>query len=118
LRPGEGGGFPWTTFWVNVTGCFLIGVLMVLVTEVRTPHRLVRPFLGTGVLGGFTTFSTYAVDIERLLDAGRPRTAFAYLAATLLAALAVVWAAVALTRACARRVRPGTVAAAGDGDRP
>jgi fluoride exporter len=113
--PGEEGGFPWTTFWVNVTGCFVIGVLMVLVTEVWTPHRLVRPFFGTGVLGGFTTFSTYAVDLQRLLDAGRPRTALAYLAATLVAALAAVWLAATLTRVCAGRAGRGAVAAAKGG---
>ncbi|MFJ2260799.1 fluoride efflux transporter CrcB [Streptomyces sp. NPDC087844] len=98
LWPARTGGFPWTTFWVNVVGCFVIGVFMVLVTEVWAPHRLLRPFFGTGVLGGFTTFSTYAVDIQRLMDEGHPRTALAYLAATLLAALAAVWTAVALTR--------------------
>jgi CrcB protein len=76
----------------------VIGVFMVLVTEARTVHRLVRPFFGTGVLGGYTTFSTYAVDIQRLLDDGRPATAFAYLAATLLAAVAAVWLAVTAAR--------------------
>jgi CrcB protein len=61
-------------------------------------HRLVRPFFGTGVLGGFTTFSTYAVDIQKLVDAGHLRTGLAYLAATLLAALAAVWLAVTAAR--------------------
>lgn len=96
--PTPTGGFPWTTFWVNAAGCAVIGVFLVLITEVLTVHRLVRPFFGTGVLGGFTTFSTYAVDIQRLLDAGRPGTAFAYLAATLCAALGAVWAAATTTR--------------------
>lgn len=73
LWPVETGGFPWTTFWVNVVGCAVIGVFMVVITDVWAAHRLVRPFFGTGVLGGFTTFSTYAVDIQRLLDGGVPR---------------------------------------------
>jgi protein CrcB len=60
-RPGQ---FPWTTFAANLLGCLLIGVLTVLITEVFSARRLVRPFLGVGVLGGFTTFSTYAVDIR------------------------------------------------------
>ncbi|KPI20427.1 CrcB-like protein [Actinobacteria bacterium OK074] len=98
LWPAEAGGFPWTTFWVNVTGCAVIGVLMVVITDVRSAHRLVRPFFGTGVLGGFTTFSTYAVDVQKLVDAGHPRTALAYLAATLLAALAAVTLAVTAAR--------------------
>ncbi|WP_442806993.1 MULTISPECIES: fluoride efflux transporter CrcB [unclassified Streptomyces] len=92
------GGFPWTTLLVNVVGCAVIGVFMAVVSEVRSVHRLVRPFFGTGVLGGFTTFSTYAVDIERLVDAGRARAGVAYLGLTLLAALAAVWSAVWLTR--------------------
>jgi CrcB protein len=94
LWPTHMDGFPWTTFWVNVVGCAVIGVFMVVITDVWAAHRLVRPFFGTGVLGGFTTFSTYAVDIQKLVAAGHPRTGLAYLAATLLAALAAVWLAV------------------------
>lgn len=98
LWPMQTGGFPWTTFWVNVVGCAVIGVFMVVITDGWAAHRLVRPFFGTGVLGGFTTFSTYTVDIERLVDAGRPGTGLAYLAATLVAALASVGLAVAAAR--------------------
>ncbi|WP_431999632.1 fluoride efflux transporter CrcB [Streptomyces sioyaensis] len=99
LWPTAAGTFPWTTLTVNAVGCALMGVLMVVITEVRSAHRLVRPFVGTGILGGFTTFSTYTVDIQRLVDARRPALAVAYLAGTLLLALAAVWAAVAGTRA-------------------
>ncbi|MFE0376522.1 fluoride efflux transporter CrcB [Streptomyces inhibens] len=98
LWPTAAGAFPWTTLVVNVTGCAIIGIFMVVITDVWAAHRLVRPFFGTGVLGGFTTFSTYAVDIQRLADGGNARTALAYLALTLLAALASVWAAAHLTR--------------------
>ncbi|MEE1813287.1 MULTISPECIES: fluoride efflux transporter CrcB [Streptomyces] len=98
IWPTAPGGFPWTTLIVNVVGCAVIGVFMVVISEVWTAHRLVRPFFGTGVLGGFTTFSTYAVDIERLVDAGRARTGLAYLGLTLCAALAAVWSAVWATR--------------------
>ncbi|MDX2551108.1 MULTISPECIES: fluoride efflux transporter CrcB [Streptomyces] len=98
LWPTGPAGFPWTTFWVNVVGCFVIGLFMIVITEGRPVHRLVRPFFGTGVLGGFTTFSTYAVDIQRLMEEGRPGTALAYLGATLLAALGAVWLAAATAR--------------------
>lgn len=94
-RPGE---FPWGTFVINTLGCVLIGVLMVLITEVRTAHRLVRPFLGVGVLGGFTTFSTYALEIRDLLHPGAVAMAFAYLAGTFLAAVLAVLAGVWITR--------------------
>ncbi|MCP3754828.1 CrcB family protein [Streptomyces sp. TBY4] len=99
LWPAAPGAFPWGTFWVNVAGCALIGVLMVLIGEGgRSAHPLVRPFLGVGVLGGFTTFSTYAVDLARLLDAGEAGTALAYAGLTVAGALGAVWAAAVLTR--------------------
>lgn len=96
-------GFPWATFGINVSGCALIGVLVVLVTEAFPAHPLLRPFLGTGVLGGYTTFSTYAVDTERLVAAGAPGTALAYLAGTLVAALVAAYLGVVGTRALVRR---------------
>ncbi|MER5607758.1 CrcB family protein [Micromonospora tulbaghiae] len=94
--PHQPGGFPWATFAVNVTGCLLIGVLMAVLAA-RPAHPLTRPFLGVGVLGGFTTFSAYAVDAQRLLTDGAAGTAGAYLAATVLAALAAVAAGDAVT---------------------
>jgi CrcB protein len=98
LWPTPPGGFPLATFATNVAGCLLIGVLMVLVTEVWSAHRLVRPFLGVGVLGGFTTFSTYAVEFHGLLRPGTVGPAFAYLAGTLVAALLATLAGTWLTR--------------------
>jgi CrcB protein len=95
--PHPASGFPWSTFVVNVTGCLLIGVLMVIVTEVRPHRRLVRPFLGVGVLGGYTTFSTYIVDIHKAAAAGAPWIALGYLAATLIAAVLAVAAGSSLT---------------------
>jgi len=106
--PHRPGTFPWATFVTNVTGCLLIGVLMVLVTEVWAAHRLLRPFLGTGVLGGYTTFSTYAVDVQQLVDAGRARTGLLYLAGTLVAALVAVSAGSTVTRFWARTRRGRT----------
>lgn len=96
--PHAPGAFPWATFTINVTGCLLIGVLMVLITEVWAAHRLLRPFLGTGVLGGYTTFSTYTVDTQQLVAAGAARTGLLYLAGTLVGALAAVYAGISLTR--------------------
>ena len=103
--PHHAGRFPWATFVTNVSGCLLIGVLMVLVVEAAAAHRLLRPFLGVGVLGGYTTFSTYTVDIQQLVAAGAARTALLYLAGTLLAALAAVYAGITGTRLALRSVR-------------
>jgi CrcB protein len=95
---GSGSSFPWATFVENVSGSFALGVLVVVLLERWPRSRYLRPFLGVGVLGGFTTFSTYAVDTERLVNDGDARTALAYLALTLLAAMAAVWTAAAMTR--------------------
>ncbi|APU12492.1 MULTISPECIES: fluoride efflux transporter CrcB [Actinoalloteichus] len=87
LAEPVGGGLPVGTLGVNVLGCLLIGVLTaVLAAEDR--HRLWRPFLGTGVLGGFTTFSAYAVDVQGLIVAGHTGTALLSLVGTLVAAVA------------------------------
>lgn len=89
---------PWGILAINALGCFLIGVLMTWVDH-RRPHHLARPFLGTGVLGGFTTFSTFAVDGRNLLTGDDPFIGFVYLAGTLLAALAATWAGIRLAKA-------------------
>jgi CrcB protein len=94
--PTAPGHYPWTTFWVNVSGCALIGILVVLVTEGWPgAHPLLRPFLGTGFLGGYTTFSTYTVEVTRL---GVTWTALAYLFGTLAAALVATYAGMLGTR--------------------
>ena len=98
IWPTAVGGCPWTTLAVNAVGCAVMGVFMVVITDLWAAHRLVRPFFGTGVLGGFTTFSTYALDVQQLVADGRARAGPAYLGLTLLAALAAVWIAAWLTR--------------------
>jgi fluoride exporter len=96
-------GFPGATLTINVVGCLLIGILMVCINEAVRPHPLVRPFLGAGVLGGFTTFSTYSVDLQHLLSVGAVGTALEYLAATALGAVAATGVGIVVTR---RLVRP------------
>jgi CrcB protein len=86
--PHAAGGFPWATFLTNVTGCLAIGILFARLTP--RSHPLLRPFLGTGVLGGFTTFSTYTVETQKLLHAQMHAhlvVAFAYFFGTIAAAL-------------------------------
>jgi len=103
--PHAAGAFPWATFLTNVTGCLLIGALMVLLTEAWPPSRYLRPFLGIGVLGGYTTFSTYMLDDRGLLVTGHVGLAAAYLAGSLAAGLAAVWAGVVSLRAAIRVAR-------------
>jgi CrcB protein len=104
LWPERDGSFPWTVFGVNLLGCALIGILMVLIGRGAgwCAHPLVRPFLGVGVLGGFTTFSTYALDFTTLLEHGRTGLALVYAGGTAVGALVAVWLAAAATRAAMR----------------
>ena len=115
LRPHEPGQWPMATLLINVSGCFLIGILMFAITNLTSPHRLVRPFLGVGVLGGYTTFSTAMVDVQQMVLAGRGGAALGYLLATLVGAVAAAFAGVTFTRAAAamwvgRRARRGEAA--------
>src|SRR5215510_11721474 len=100
--PHAPGAFPWSTLAVNLSGCLLIGILMVIILELVDAHRLTRPFLGVGVLGGYTTFSTASVELDRLLAAGRPAAALMYMTASLVGSVIAVWAGTVLARACER----------------
>jgi fluoride exporter len=96
--PTAPGAFPWGTFLINVSGSLLIGILITALGLLPAHHRLVRPFLGVGLLGGFTTFSTYAVQSHELVRSGRPVLALAYLGGTVLAAVLAVVGGVLLVR--------------------
>jgi fluoride exporter len=89
--------WPWATFITNLVGCLLVGLIVHAVVEHRSAHRLARPFLVTGVLGGFTTFSALSVETIDLVNAGRSSMALAYIVASLV--LGVI--AVSLSRALA-----------------
>jgi len=81
-------GFPWTTFGINVSGAFLLALLPAFAAVRR--HEVLPPFLGTGVLGGYTTMSAFAEQTRALADSGRSGTAATYVVATLAAGLVAV----------------------------
>lgn len=91
LLPTPAGGFPWSTMVANVSGAYLLGVLVVLLAQALPPTRYVRPFLGTGLLGGYTTFSTYMVETVLLAHEGYVARATAYLLGTLVVGLFAAW---------------------------
>ena len=97
--------FPWSTFLVNVSGCFAMGVLMDLFKNrgVLTPHQ--RLFLVMGVLGGYTTFSSFGYETDLLLCSGRAGLAIAYALSSVLLGLAAVWAGRAAVRPFFRTAR-------------
>ncbi len=103
------GDLPWATFFVNLVGCLLMGVLVARVINNPRAHPLSRPFLGTGVLGGFTTFSAYAVDAVALTRDGAPIIAAIYVIGTVLACLLAVWLGVRIGRMPPGRMPSGRV---------
>lgn len=94
--------FPWSTFVENVLGCFLLGLLVVFLLQVWPPNRYARPFLGVGVLGGFTTFSAYTVGAFDLLRDDRPVLALIYLFGSVVVGLAATALGLAAGRRWAR----------------
>lgn len=99
LVPVEPGSFPLATLIVNVTGSFLLGAVLVLLLERFPPSRYRRPLVATGFLGAYTTYSTFAVETVMLVRDGHLTTALAYVAASLVAGLGVVWVGMSLGRA-------------------
>ena len=88
-------GFPWSTFVINVSGSFLVG----LAAGYSAAHLLpvdVRLVIGTGFLGGYTTFSTASTDAVGLLRKRRPRVAALYVFGTLASALTAAFAGMVL----------------------
>jgi CrcB protein len=102
--PSSPGGWPWATLLVNLTGCLLIGVLLAVLLARFPSSPWLRPFLATGVLGGYTTWSTFAVDTVALVDAGRAAVAGAYVAASVLGGVLAVVAGLLLGRAAVHAV--------------
>ena len=95
LAPVDG-GWPWATTLVNLSGAFLLGLLLVAVAVWLTGGTWIRPLLGTGVLGGYTTFSTLALETQQLAARGAVARAIAYPVVTALGGLAAVWLGAAL----------------------
>lgn len=104
LFPHRLGELPWTTVAINASGSLLLGVLMVVVVDVLPDQRLLRPFLGVGVLGGYTTFSTAALDVHELLRTGHVAAAATYLALSVSLSLLAVWVGLVSTRSLVRRM--------------
>ncbi len=93
-----GVNFPWGTLTVNVVGSFLIGLLVELVARRLNASMEMRLFLVTGVLGGFTTFSSFSLDAVSLFERGALGLSAVYVLASLSVSIAAVFAGLALGR--------------------
>ena len=76
--PTSPGQFPWATFWTNMSGSFVLGFLLVVLLDRARSHRLLRPFLATGILGAYTTMSTYLVETAVLIKDGHAGVGVTY----------------------------------------
>jgi CrcB protein len=91
-------GVPWSTLWVNASGAFLLALLLVVALEVLPQSTYVRPLLGSGFCGAWTTFSGIVVPASTLTRDGRALAALGYLGASVLGGLAAAVAGLLLGR--------------------
>lgn len=88
--PPSPAGWPWATLLVNVSGCFLMGALLAVLAARSPEPPWARPFLGVGVLGGYTTYSAFAVEVVGLVDDGAAVLAVSYVLASLVGGIGAV----------------------------
>jgi CrcB protein len=101
LAPTHTGHWPWVTFAVNVAGCLLLGYFVTRLQERLPATAYRRPFLGTGLCGALTTFSTFQIELLKMLDHGDVVLALGYAAGSLMAG----FTGVALGTGVVRRAR-------------
>ena len=98
------GGFYYGTFFVNVAGCFLLGLLMAVAAESGFPPRTMRLALGVGFLGSFTTFSTFGYETVHAFERGLPGVALTIVASNIIVGFAAAWGGMYLGRMLAEAV--------------
>jgi CrcB protein len=99
LVAAPAGAFPWATFVTNVSGSLALGVILTLVVSRFPGARHVGPFLTTGFLGAYTTYSTFAVETDQLVTSGHAAVAGVYAGASLGVGLAAAAAGIRVARA-------------------
>ncbi|MBO6949620.1 MAG: fluoride efflux transporter CrcB [Rhodospirillales bacterium] len=94
-----GHGFPYGTLIVNVVGSFVLGVLIEVSALAWSPSPEVRAMIVIGVLGAFTTFSTFSLDVVTLMTRGETAHAMVYVAVSVVVSIAALWAGMTVMRA-------------------
>jgi CrcB protein len=93
-----GPGFPYGTLVINITGSAVMGLVIGYLAARNIPGQLLRLFLTTGILGGYTTFSTFSLDSVTLWERGEPAAAIGYVLASVVLSLAALFGAMLLMR--------------------
>jgi CrcB protein len=106
--PARAGHFPWATFWTNCSGSFALGFIGVLLAQRFAQRRRLRLFIATGIIGAYTTMSTFAVETVVLLKDGHSAVALAYVTASVVAGVCLAYASFGAARLL---LRGGTEAA-------
>jgi CrcB protein len=101
LLPVAPGAFPLPTFLVNIVGSFVLGCIIGATMLTDPLHRSLALLLGTGLCGGFTTYSAFAVESVSLLEGGNGLITFTYLSATLIGGMLAAFAGITVVRATA-----------------
>ncbi len=96
--PIAAGGWPWPTFIVNILGGFAMGLLAVWVLRAGTVGEDMRLLLGVGLLGGFTTFSAFSLEMVTMIQRGQGLQAMAYAIVSVVLAILAVYAGLGLGR--------------------
>jgi CrcB protein len=104
--PHASGAWPWSTLIVNVVGSGSLAFLLAILPARLPLAQVPRMLLGTGLIGGFTTFSTFAVDVVNLSHGGERALALGYVLATMATSLAAVGLGLQAARTLVRGVRP------------
>lgn len=86
-----GPGFPWATLFVNVLGSLLMGIFIAWMSKKFEVSNEMRLFVATGILGGFTTFSAFSLDVANMIERGAMMTAFLYAGASITFSLAAIF---------------------------
>jgi CrcB protein len=96
--PAAPGQFPWATFWANMSGSLVLGFVLILLLERFPPTRYLRPFLATGVIGAYTTMSTYLVETAILIKDGHVDTGLLYGIGSLVVGLILAFVGIVAAR--------------------
>lgn len=99
--------FPFSTLLINLTGSFVLGGLLTVLLERRRPSEYTRPLIASGLIGAYTTWSTFVVESDQLFQRGHLPTGFAYLVASVCGGLLAGWAGVLAGRLELRALLPG-----------